>query len=85
MSITSPRFTTHAWKRMGEMGVEPAEVIAALARPVLDYPCDEARYPGRRIATSDRIAVCYAEDGAIITVLWRTFDHYDRPETGATA
>jgi hypothetical protein len=73
----SPRITFHALQRMTEMGVTADEVRAVIAHPVIDYPCDE-RYPGRRIATGDRIAVCYTEDGAIVTVLWRTYDAYTR-------
>lgn len=84
MDVTRVRITGHALKRMSEMGVETSEVIATIAHPTLDYPCSD-RYPGRRIATGERIAVAYAEDGAIVTVLWRTFDTYTRPEhSGAT-
>jgi hypothetical protein len=56
---------------MREMGLEPPEVLTAVADPLLEYPGK----PGAdgvptRIAVRGRLAVVRSFDGVVITVLW---------------
>lgn len=60
----------HARERCLEMGVERAEVVRTLLRPVTTYPASDRYGPNRRISVGGRLAVVHTEDWVVITVLW---------------
>lgn len=58
-----------------QMGVDLVRVNDVLRFPEKSYPCS-SRYPGRRVAAGDGLAVVFAEDDdTIVTVLWDGRDH----------
>lgn len=53
-----------------QMNVDLARVNSVLRCPEKSYPCS-ARYPGRRVAAGDGLAVVFDEAGeTVVTVLW---------------
>lgn len=72
--------TRHARERMTEMGVEEVEVYRVLVDPEVEY--DQPRYgPTRRMAQRGDLAVAYdSRNGAVITVLWRRVEDWDRKD-----
>lgn len=72
MNATPERafLTRHAYARCREMSVERSEVVETLRWPTMTYPAPPEYGPGRRVATGKRLAVVYAENFVVITVLW---------------
>ena len=67
----NPLLSAHASSRCAQMGVDPAEAIAALDDPELRYPSPRKYGPGRSISVRGRLAVVHTTDGRlVITVLW---------------
>lgn len=76
--MTKPHYTltTHTWKRVQQMGLTRADVLSIIEDPEIDYYSKD-----RRVACKGEYAVVYnPETHAVVTVLYRTFDEYVRPE-----
>lgn len=68
------RMTPHAIERQREMKLSDAEVARAIHRPEQTY--QDAR---GEIRQAGRIAVA-VKRGHVLTVLWRTTEHYSRKD-----
>lgn len=76
-------FSRHALERMEDMGVKRQEVLDLLAHPETDYraPVVNGHPPGRRLARTGNLTVCYDPNGdCVVTVLWNTPDPITRDE-----
>ena len=60
----------HARDRCLEMGIERAEVVDVLARPLATYPSPAWYGPGRLVSIGGRLAIVHTPDWVVITVLW---------------
>lgn len=74
------RITRHAQERMVEMGITEDEVRAVLAAPEISYPAGPGYNPNTTTVMGGRLALIVdpRPNGGLITVLWRTYEQYER-------
>lgn len=73
------RWTRHARERLGQMpGISEADVYRTVVHAEQTYQ-QQDRGPGRTVHQLGDLAVVVADDGAIITILYRDRDDWERP------
>lgn len=78
--LANMTLTRHALRRIAEMGLTEAEVLAAARDPSIRYP-QEHRFRGTevRIDQGGRFGVVvHPATSRIVTVIWNTHEYHER-------